>query len=135
MNMKFMKRTLNPNTLVYDFVDGSSPITAEQREKILQVNEMLSTSLAFILKDAYVEQNKKLTTLPPPPMEQPKTYQAQGECTNCGRENFPQWGEYETGKFIQDYPCPNCECMTWVPRKKIFKDLDLGKTGVCKSNL
>lgn len=45
-----------------------------------------------------------------------KTYQAQGECTNCGRENYPWWGDYEVGKKIEEYPCPSCECMTWVPR-------------------
>lgn len=45
-------------------------------------------------------------------------YKAQGECTNCNRENYPQWGEYEVGKKISDYPCPKCGCMTWVPRDK-----------------
>jgi len=45
-----------------------------------------------------------------------ETYKAQGECTNCGRENYPQWGEYEVGKKIEEYPCPNCGCMTWGAR-------------------
>lgn len=46
-----------------------------------------------------------------------KTYKAQGECINCDTENYPQWGEYEVNKKINDYPCPNCGCMTWVPRR------------------
>jgi predicted RNA-binding Zn-ribbon protein involved in translation (DUF1610 family) len=45
--------------------------------------------------------------------EEQKTYEAQGYCTNCGRENYPQWGTYDVGKELQDYPCPNCGCRTW----------------------
>ena len=58
---KFMKRTFNPNTMTYSFSDGSSVITAEQREKILQVNEMVSSPLAFLLKDVFVKKNKSLS--------------------------------------------------------------------------
>ena len=56
-------------------------------------------------------------------------YLAQGECTNCGRENYPQWGKYEVGKKISDYPCPNCGCMTWQPRRNSVEmsDPDIGK--------
>lgn len=43
-----------------------------------------------------------------------ETYKAQGVCTNCGRKNYPQWGEYKVGTKITDYPCPNCNCMTWI---------------------
>lgn len=44
-------------------------------------------------------------------------YKAQGECTNCGYENWPQWGYYEVGKALSEYPCPKCKCMTWIPRR------------------
>lgn len=43
-----------------------------------------------------------------------ETYLAQGYCKNCGRENYPQWGSYEIGKKLENSPCPNCGCMTWV---------------------
>lgn len=43
-----------------------------------------------------------------------ETYEAQGICTNCGHKNYPQWGVYKLGARINDYPCPNCGCMTWV---------------------
>ena len=43
-----------------------------------------------------------------------ETYNAQGWCTNCGRENYPQWGVYEVGTKVTDQPCPNCKLMTWV---------------------
>ena len=60
-----------------------------------------------------------------------ETYEARGKCTNCDRENYPQWGEYEVGRTINSYPCPKCECMTWVkddrfevvnPVKEYLKD-------------
>lgn len=43
-----------------------------------------------------------------------ETYYAQGKCTNCGVCDYPQWGVYEVGKRVADYPCPNCGCMTWI---------------------
>jgi len=55
-----------------------------------------------------------------------ETYQAYGICDNCGRRDFPQWGEYEVGKKIEEYPCPNCGCMTWRA-DLIKKDDDVGK--------
>ena len=57
-----------------------------------------------------------------------ETYKAQGECTNCGRENYPKWGEYDKGKQISDYPCPQCGCMTWRPRGKYCPSPDVGET-------
>jgi predicted RNA-binding Zn-ribbon protein involved in translation (DUF1610 family) len=41
------------------------------------------------------------------------TYEARGYCTNCGRENYPQWGTYNVGEKLEDYPCPSCGCLTW----------------------
>lgn len=43
-----------------------------------------------------------------------KTYKTRGMCTNCGYRNYPQWGKYDFGKKLNEYPCPNCECMTWI---------------------
>jgi len=47
-------------------------------------------------------------------MDEEKTYLARGICTNCGIRNHPQWGTYDVGKRIEEYPCPNCGCMTWI---------------------
>lgn len=66
-----------------------------------------------------------------------ETYEAQGECTNCGRENYPQWGKYEVGKKVSEYPCPKCGCMTWIARgnnRIECSDPDLGKTGETNSS-
>lgn len=57
-----------------------------------------------------------------------ETYLAQGECTNCGKENYPQWGNYAIGKKLEEYPCSNCGCMTWRKRQGKFTDPDVGKT-------
>lgn len=42
------------------------------------------------------------------------TYLARGYCTNCGKENYPQWGTYNMGTLISDILCPKCGCQTWV---------------------
>ncbi len=57
-----------------------------------------------------------------------ETYSAQGECTNCGRENYPQWGTYTVGKRIEEYSCPKCGCMTWRARGTVAQSDDVGKT-------
>lgn len=41
-----------------------------------------------------------------------KTYKSRGVCSNCDFKSDPQWGTYEVGKLVSDYPCPNCECKT-----------------------
>lgn len=61
-----------------------------------------------------------------------ETYNAQGECTNCGRENYPQWGGYAVGKKLSEYPCPQCGCMTWRKRQEKYEDPDVGKTNESK---
>lgn len=58
-----------------------------------------------------------------------KTYLAQGECTNCGHENYPQWGEYDFGRKISDHLCPNCKCMTLRKRQEKI-DPDFDKCGI-----
>lgn len=61
-----------------------------------------------------------------------KTYSAQAKCTNCGYENYPQWGTYEYEKKISDHKCPNCKCFTLIPRPH-YSDPDLGRTSESKS--
>lgn len=50
-----------------------------------------------------------------------ETYLAQGKCTNCGRRNYPQWGKYKKGIPLQNYPCPKCGLMTWIPDDTLEK--------------
>ena len=64
-----------------------------------------------------------------------ETYLAQGMCYNCGRRNYPQWGTYEKGKRLEEYPCPKCGCMTWIlDSTQGFppQDSDVGKTNDSK---
>jgi predicted nucleic-acid-binding Zn-ribbon protein len=51
-----------------------------------------------------------------------ETYLARGACKNCGYRNYPQWGEYEVGKKISDYPCPKCGCDTWSKDELVVED-------------
>ena len=52
-------------------------------------------------------------------VDKEETYLAQGFCTNCGRRNYPQWGTYELGKALEEYPCPQCGMFTWKPESII----------------
>lgn len=52
-------------------------------------------------------------------VDEEETYLAQGFCTNCGRRNYPQWGTYEVGKALEEYPCPQCGMFTWKPESII----------------